>query len=304
MFKLPDSLTLSILSEWKRLHSTPSPKFLKIAQHAILLVGALFADCLYVPLVFLAKKLKKMHRKTCYVLCCEGVNEESAASLKRICETYCRGLQVEFIDAEGIRGNVWKERAQLLVLPGGKFSPMQKALQEEGLKNIVSFVNECAGNVLAVCAGAYGMSQWSCFDGHKKKRDYYLAPIEARGPIFQTTSEYQSWENFRAVDIQTSECKGHAYYLAGPTFTRLDQDDDHMVSLASYEGCLGDAVVSYRESNKGKVVLSGIHLEYILDIKNNNYSDERIRRSFEKIKESESFHTQLWGRIFRELDLR
>jgi glutamine amidotransferase-like uncharacterized protein len=65
-----------------------------------------------------------------------------------------KGFSLQTLSAAQIRAEPWEKKARAILFTGGSGSKQSKALGEEGLKKVRSFVEQ-GGGYIGICAGAY-----------------------------------------------------------------------------------------------------------------------------------------------------
>jgi|LakMenEpi03Aug12_release.lakeMendotaPanAssembly.Ray.scaffolds.fasta_scaffold357685_2 glutamine amidotransferase-like uncharacterized protein len=172
------------------------------------------------------------------------------------------------IDAQAIIKTAAWEEAALLIFPGGRDRPYHTALKGVGNQRIRTYV-ENGGCYLGICAGAYYGAKDVEFDRGGKlevveSRELNFFPGIARGPVYGSgTFFYDSEEGSQAslisnlFGIQSLK----VYYNGGCSFVDAEKYPQVKV-LSRYLGVEGEpaAIISI-SIGKGKVILSGVHLE-------------------------------------------
>lgn len=193
--------------------------------------------------------------------------------------------------AEIIEGNTLKSCA-LLVIPGGADIPYCEAFNGAGNANIRAYV-ENGGCFLGICAGGYYGSRFCIFDEKDPKmavvgcRELRFFEGAAKGPVLK---KYICGEpvgivcakiflSKMAIDgsIQNNHITPkytYVHYHGGPAFIKGDQADVlAFYKKMPYENWYDTSIlktndveevvpaVIFKKVGKGKVILSGVHLE-------------------------------------------
>lgn len=155
--------------------------------------------------------------------------------------------------------------------PGGRDLPYQQKLSPDGTRRIRDFVKQ-GGSYLGLCAGAYFGAQEIVFEkgGDLEvcaRRDLAFFPGKAVGPAYGTGRfRYDSDADIEAAPItwrgENEEILCHAFFYGG-CFFENPAIYPHIRILATYGDLPGTpAAAVYCPIEKGKAVLSGVHLEY------------------------------------------
>ncbi|SYX09114.1 Uncharacterized conserved protein,Biotin-protein ligase, N terminal [Chlamydia poikilotherma] len=164
---------------------------------------------------------------------------------------------------------LWEFTARLLIIPGGADRPYHKVLQGLGTARIDNYVRE-GGNYLGICAGAYFACKSLSFnepDGALYVADRGLGffPGRAVGPAYGSLFSYTSPIGVRAAPLFFSNLNtsGWALFNGGPYFEYADTCGGICVE-ARYEDLPEQpAAIISRRLDKGLVILSGLHIEYL-----------------------------------------
>lgn len=165
---------------------------------------------------------------------------------------------------------VWELSARLLVIPGGADRPYHKKLHGLGTVRIDNYVRE-GGSYLGICAGAYFACKNLSFE--EPNGETFLAsrglgffPGRAVGPAYGNLFSYTSPIGVRAASLISERIgnqKCTALFNGGPYFEQADAYPE-MTIEARYEDLPSQpAAIISREIEKGRVVLSGLHIEYL-----------------------------------------
>lgn len=165
---------------------------------------------------------------------------------------------------------VWELSTRLLVIPGGADRPYHKKLHGLGTVRIDNYVRE-GGSYLGICAGAYFACKSLRFDEPNGEvlvasRGLGFFPGVAVGPAYGNLFSYTSPVGVRAASLVlehfgSSRCS--ALFNGGPYFDQADSYPEITVE-ARYEDLPSQpAAIISRQIEKGRVVLSGLHIEYL-----------------------------------------
>ena len=185
-----------------------------------------------------------------------GCRVETFHSLQRT------GFKCERVRGERFCETDLSDTCDLIVFPGGRASPFAEALGEAGCQNILQFVRN-GGRYLGLCAGAY----FACTEiefakglPHEILTGGGLSFFRgaAVGPAHSPDEfQYNSERNAHVLRLQGAY-PGPVYYNGGCWFRGADSNVE---ILAYYEGSELPAVVGF-SYGKGRVLLSGVHIEY------------------------------------------
>ena len=200
-----------------------------------------------------------------------GVSPRSFEGLKVSLAAFWRRMPIRAVSAkELVDGKVLQE-AKLLAVPGGADRPYHHSLAGAGNSNIRAFV-ERGGVYLGICAGAYYGSAFVDFD--RGTKDEILEDRELRfftgsaiGPAFGPgTFDYKSEKGARVVELSSEVLPRGRYrtYFNGGCYFKGHSDGDGVEVLANYTELPGNPpAILFISVQKGHVVLSGVHPEYV-----------------------------------------
>lgn len=177
-------------------------------------------------------------------------------------------LEIKRVDADYlIRNPDWETRTFLLVFPGGRDVPYDRALSGVGTRRILSFVRE-GGLYLGICAGAYFGCRSIYFDIPdsiiQEPRQLSFFPGEAFGPVYgREEFSYSGYAGVKAVPLVSEYPLGLFMYYGGCSFRIEDGEGQRVTTEAVYADLDHQPpAIVMMEVGKGKVLLSGVHLEY------------------------------------------
>lgn len=191
---------------------------------------------------------------------------------------------VATIDAASLNHDPWEANCKCLVMPGGRDLPYVADIRASTLSKIRSWVYD-GGVYVGFCAGAYFASRAVEFEigdpAMEVKGPRQLAFFDgiARGSVFPGF-KYNSEEGARAASIRldTGELvkayfNGGCFFDFGPTKGTFDIHAcycrEELCKSRPFSGADLPAVISAKHG-KGAVLLSGVHLEYDLDLLEEN----------------------------------
>lgn len=171
------------------------------------------------------------------------------------------------MDAAALKEEDWQKNTALLVVPGGRDIYYEDALSGKGTEKIYEYVSK-GGAYLGICAGAYFASGAIEFEKGGPlqvcaNRCLKFYPGLAVGPAYGPNR--YSYQDERGVEAALISCKSEEYctYYNGGCFFEGPEKYSSVDVLANYADIEGNpaAIISCRV-NKGKAVLSGVHLEF------------------------------------------
>lgn len=182
--------------------------------------------------------------------------------------SFDRSYAIGFADRHLLKDPAWRQDACLLIFPGGRDIPYQRALQGPANKHISDFVRS-GGGYLGICAGGYyGSASIEFEKGFPlevvEDRELKFFPGVARGSAYGGGEFcYRTGKGGRIARLElASREKTAAYFQGGCAF--VDAEIYPAVTvLARYCDIDGapPAIVQC-QVDKGRAVLSGVHPEY------------------------------------------
>ncbi|AID37839.1 hypothetical protein C6H88_01580 [Chlamydia muridarum str. Nigg] len=164
---------------------------------------------------------------------------------------------------------LWEETTQLLVIPGGADVPYHHVLHGLGTARIDNYVRE-GGAYLGICAGAYfGCAHFSFLEPNGSllvaKRDLGFFPGMANGPAYDSAFSYTSSSGVLAASLRFTDFPGKSFALFnGGCYFENAEDFSEVRVEARYNDLPGSpAAIISRRLDRGLVVLSGPHIEYL-----------------------------------------
>lgn len=176
--------------------------------------------------------------------------------------------KVSFISSQEVIHTNWESSTDLFIMPGGRDVPYHLALKGTGNQRIRKFVEE-GGAFLGICAGAYYGCKEVEFDRGMDLevlglRELAFFPGIARGPVYGLGSfQYHSECGARAALISNHFDNKilRSYYNGGCCFVDAEHHS-HIEIISRYlEIETHPAAMVKMMIGKGKVILSGVHIE-------------------------------------------
>lgn len=156
----------------------------------------------------------------------------------------------------------------LLIFPGGRDVPFDRALRGQGNKNIKKYV-KAGGRFLGICAGAYYGAKKVIFEPNKQyevieDRELAFFPGAAVGAIYnEIPFSYKGLHSAHVATIRYQKTDIDTFYNGGCYFENAKNFSPNVKILAYYmnaEVKKAPAIVLCRVG-KGKALLSGVHFE-------------------------------------------
>lgn len=174
----------------------------------------------------------------------------------------------QLVNARILSQPEWLSSTQLLIIPGGRDLPYQKALRGSANRHIRQFV-ERGGRYLGICAGAYYASAFVEFEKGGPLEVLGARPLQffpgvARGPICGLGRfDYESESGAEQVELEVASLgRIFAYYNGGCGFIEAEAypNVDVRARFAQLPG-FPAALIRCRVG-QGVAILSGVHPEY------------------------------------------
>lgn len=159
------------------------------------------------------------------------------------------------------------ENTKLIVIPGGRDKEFLAEIGEKGMGNIRNYVRN-GGNYLGICAGAYLACSYIKFEMHRPdyrvegKRPLQFFPGLGIGSVTSAFS-YNSESGAEGKKLIVGDAIMHGYVNGGPFFDMNGVISTDIKVMARYED--GEAAIVDCTVDKGRAILSGIHLEVSAD---------------------------------------
>ncbi|MGL5263088.1 MAG: BPL-N domain-containing protein [Candidatus Rhabdochlamydia sp.] len=177
-------------------------------------------------------------------------------------------MKIKRLDAQSVMEKNWEEDTQLFIMPGGRDVFYQSALAGKGTDKIRSYV-EKKGNYLGICAGAYFACSRIEFEKGTSlelldDRSLCFFPGVAIGPAYGTGKyAYDSFKGACSALVNWENGFLRVYFNGGCFFT--ESSEVRVLSRYLDLPQKPPAIVEM-EHGEGKVLLSGVHFEYIPDL--------------------------------------
>lgn len=210
------------------------------------------------------------------------------------------------MDAKALKKESWEKDTALLVVPGGRDVYYHSALHPEGTWKIRNFVAN-GGSYLGLCAGAYFACDFIEFEkgGHLEvcaKRNLEFFPGKAIGPAYGMNKYcYETEKGAEAALISFKDEECFTYFNGGCFFEGAEKFS-HVDVWATYEHLVNKpAAIVYCPFEKGRAILSGVHIEYSSKflIPNN----PQIEKIYPTLKETEEKRRALFREMLKSLSV-
>ena len=268
--------------------------------------------------------------------------KKAVSSLQTNCittETQQQPYLVEMTTSDEIIQGQWTNTCNLLVMPGGRDLPYVASLQGRGNKAIKTFV-QGGGSYLGICAGGYYAASFVEFAKGDPVlevvglRELKFFPGTAQGPMFPGF-EYDSNAGAKAAAMLLSQHGSRlvaevwsttvaaeltepfpVFYNGGCRFipknqlqqkaqTAIEQPSNNSFEvLATYntENASGQAAIIACRFGKGKVILSGVHLESSAQLLRTCYpGDAHVQTLLPQIAAADSCRETLFNSLVKYL---
>ena len=183
-----------------------------------------------------------------------GTNVASAEALAKVAQEYFPHTKICDITIKQIRKGNWIWKTSILIVGGGEAGVRREALGERGMKMMAWFIEKIGGKAFLICAGAYGGSGCSIYDGKVTLIPTPLVKLTIEGPLSNPKIA-------ESMELRTKSGVGRCYHQGGGAFHNSSSHPDVTV-LATHTGAYtGDAVIVVQSGN-GTVACSGPHPEF------------------------------------------
>ncbi|EPP37356.1 hypothetical protein BOKEGFJH_00409 [Chlamydia avium] len=187
---------------------------------------------------------------------------------------------------------LWELFTRLLIIPGGADRPYHNKLHGLGTVRIDNYVRE-GGGYLGICAGAYFACKSLSFEEPNGEmfvasRSLGFFPGRAVGPAYGNLFSYTSPIGVRAAPliINHSGKRCMTLFNGGPYFDQADSYPEITIE-ARYEDLPSQpAAIISRQLGKGRVVLSGLHIEYLPE--HCHMGEDNVVEAREKLKTTDA----------------
>ena len=175
------------------------------------------------------------------------------------------GLRVTPLTAASLNGNGFATQVRGILMPGGWAAHYRTDITSTGVKNVARFVQR-GGGYVGICAGAFFATTDVRWEGESLVYPLDLMAGVADGPL----DAVAPWPGHALAELRLEPghtltkglaAKRQAFYLGGPALH--PRDDSGARIVARYTRGNAPAILTTRRG-KGRVFLSGVHLEYDL----------------------------------------
>ena len=208
-----------------------------------------------------------------------------------------KNYDIKEVDHSVLNSQPWETTTKLLVIPGGRDRPYQEKLHPQGTAKIRLFV-ENGGCYMGICAGAYFACSKIAFDEGTaneivEERNLCLFRGIAIGSLFKDY-QYGNENSARIISLKyNGNDKLLSSYYNGGCFFEGDQECEEILfydCASSLQGHQKPAVIM-NNVGKGKVILSGVHLEYTTELIDESNRD--FQHLWSDLKEDEEGRVSL-----------
>lgn len=211
---------------------------------------------------------------------------------------------ISFLGTQELLEDNWEERTDILLMPGGRDVPYHQLLQGRGNQKIRGFV-EAGGSYLGICAGAYFGCREVVFAKGSPievlgQRELAFFQGKALGPLFDFC--YESEKGARALLLSQEESPHtpfYAYYNGGCYFEGASLSAEVKILAKYREIETQPAAIIEIEVEKGRVILSGVHLEMGAKAPPPYVEIELIEKIKQRDQERSAFLSSLLSRLSR-----
>lgn len=202
--------------------------------------------------------------------------------------------KVKTISAKDLKLGIWRDKGEILIIPGGADKYYVKRLGVLGEKIIKEFILS-GGKFIGICAGAYFASSEVVFAKGSKievigKRGLALFKGRAVGPV---SGGYCYSDNSCAMAISVRHSQVHRIFFNGGCYFEKAEDFDSLEVIAFYDDKGLPAILNI---NQGQIILSGVHFEYDPTLLDSN--DIYLNKIKKHLEEDEKARVKLVKKIF------
>ncbi|RME57406.1 MAG: hypothetical protein D6780_08485, partial [Candidatus Dadabacteria bacterium] len=218
-------------------------------------------------------------------------------SLKEVFASQKEDAVISFVTAKDVKSASCFKDASMFIMPGGADIYYCRKLNGLCNKNIRAFV-ENGGFYLGLCAGAYyacDSIEW--YKGTEEEiieeRELKFFNATAVGPVFKPYI-HRSEKGCRACLVEDLNKKEYCvYYNGGCAF--YPKNNEKFKAIAFYKELPSKplAIIS-KNIGKGKVLLSGVHIEILGRFLPPN--SKRDKNTDEKLRKADKEQMELWKR--------
>jgi len=211
------------------------------------------------------------YRKNIFIYKDSGVN---SASFTQTLHTFSTLLGASYslttLTAEEVRNGGWIQEAALFVMPGGRDLLYLEQLKGSGNQVIKEYVST-GGAYLGLCGGAYYGAGFVEFDAGGPlevtgERELKFFPGKAIGPLL-APYDYESNKGARVATIAMNLGTSYhnlPFFFDGGCFFEEAQSFPNVSVIGWYQTSESKKLpaILYIQHGKGRVILSGVHIEY------------------------------------------
>ncbi|MDQ5956051.1 MAG: BPL-N domain-containing protein [Candidatus Rhabdochlamydia sp.] len=204
-------------------------------------------------------------------------------------------MKIKRLDARSVIEENWEKDTQLFIIPGGRDVFYQSALAGKGTDKIRSYVKE-KGNYLGICAGAYFASARIEFEKGTNlevldERSLCFFSGIAKGPAYGVGKyTYNSSKGACSALINWLNRPLHVYFNGGCFFSPSRPSEAKVLSCYLDLPQPYPAIVEI-EHGEGKVLLSGVHFEYLPDLLDRK--DPYLSMIYSDLEKANSFRREM-----------
>ncbi|VHO03850.1 BPL-N domain-containing protein [Candidatus Rhabdochlamydia sp. T3358] len=215
-------------------------------------------------------------------------------------------MKIKRLDACSVIEENWEKDTQLFIMPGGRDVFYQSALAGKGTDKIRSYVKE-KGNYLGICAGAYFACARVEFEKGTNleildERSLCFFPGIAKGPAYGAGKyTYNSSKGACNALINWQNRPLHVYFNGGCFFSAPKSSEVKILSCYLDLPQTPPAIVEI-EHGAGKVLLSGVHFEYLPDLL--DQKDPYLSMIHSDLKEANSFRKEMFCDLLKRVGCR
>ena len=224
------------------------------------------------------------HSKTICIYSGNGTSKENIIQLESFLKSYY-DFNIVLLTPENLERYLTDPLTKLLIIGGGRDIPYAYSLNGKLNKIIKEFVNS-GGSYFGICAGAYYASdnfEFSCgtTDEIIAKRELKFFPGKTIGPIWGPYY-YNSYKGARAValSVEKSFCNinsTYVHYNGGGYFAMAEKYLNCQIIARFTETPHNLPAIIKINYGKGKVILSGPHIEYCTDFTKKFNSEQNMK---------------------------
>ena len=195
----------------------------------------------------------------------DGAHSNAVRTAAAAC--FDAGLSLRPLTAAQLNDGSFADQVRCLLMPGGWAEPYTHDIGPQGVAHVRRFV-ERGGGYVGICAGAFYACATIRWEGDDF--DYPLDLVQAKA--VGSLHAIAPWPKHALADLELDrrhplakglEAKRKAFYLGGCALELASPPKDGARVVARYAKGGQPAVVTFKR-RRGRVFLSGVHLEYDL----------------------------------------